>query len=110
MAEEQDDTEKTEDPTQKRLDDALKRGDVAKSQEVYTWFILAGATLVLMSFSGSMSHEPEDDAGRLLANAHHIRDRRPRPAAADQQDRHRGDRGDRDPALAADASRRSPAT
>ena len=29
-----DDTEKSEDPTQKRLDDALKRGDVAKSQEV----------------------------------------------------------------------------
>ena len=42
------DTEKTEDPTQKRLDDALKRGDVVKSQEVNTWFIIAGATLVLL--------------------------------------------------------------
>ena len=36
--------ERTEDPTQKRLDDALKRGDVVKSQEVNTWFIMAGAT------------------------------------------------------------------
>ena len=64
MAEEPDDTEKTEDPTQKRLDEALKRGDVVKSQEVNTWFIIAGATLVLMAFSGGMS-------GR--ADHHHAR-------------------------------------
>ena len=45
---------KTEDPTQKRLDDAHERGDVVKSQEVNTWFTIAGATLVLSSFSGSI--------------------------------------------------------
>ena len=51
-----DDTEdKTEDPTQKRLDDALEKGDVAKSQEVNTWFIIAGGTLILSTFSGSCS-------------------------------------------------------
>src|ERR1700756_2226510 len=47
-------SDKTEDPTQKRLDDALERGDVAKSQEVNTWFVISGATLVLSSFSGSI--------------------------------------------------------
>ncbi len=52
MADDSDD--KTEDPTQKRLDEALERGDVAKSQEVNTWFMIAGATLVLSSFSGSI--------------------------------------------------------
>jgi flagellar biosynthetic protein FlhB len=55
MAEDTDDTEKTEDPTQKRLDDAIKRGDVVKSQEVNAWFVLAAAALVLLSFSGPMS-------------------------------------------------------
>ena len=56
MAEAQHDTsEKTEDPTQKRLDEALERGDVVKSQEVNTWFVIAGATLVLIAFSGAMS-------------------------------------------------------
>jgi len=45
MAEDSDD--KTEDPTQKRLDDAHGKGDVAKSQEVNTWFVISGATLVL---------------------------------------------------------------
>jgi flagellar biosynthesis protein FlhB len=54
MADENDSSDKTEDPTQKRLDDALERGDVAKSQEVNTWFMIAGATLVLSSFSGSI--------------------------------------------------------
>src|ERR1700726_1159369 len=54
MAGEDDGAERTEDPTQKRLDDALERGDVAKSQEVNTWFMIAGATLVLSSFSGSI--------------------------------------------------------
>jgi flagellar biosynthesis protein FlhB len=57
MADERDDTEKTEDPTQKRLDDAIKRGDVVKSQEVNAWFVLAAAGLVLLTFSGSMSRD-----------------------------------------------------
>ena len=41
MAEDSDPTE-TEDPTQKRLDDAHEKGDVAKSQEVNTWFVIIG--------------------------------------------------------------------
>jgi flagellar biosynthetic protein FlhB len=39
---------KTEDPSQKKLDDALKRGDVAKSQEVTNWFMLMGSGLTLL--------------------------------------------------------------
>jgi flagellar biosynthetic protein FlhB len=54
MADENDSSDKTQDPTQKRLDDAHDRGDVAKSQEVNTWFMIAGATLVLSTFSGSI--------------------------------------------------------
>ncbi|WP_022719730.1 flagellar biosynthesis protein FlhB [Rhodopseudomonas sp. B29] len=50
------DEEKTQEPTQKRLDEALKRGDVAKSQEVNTWFLIAGGTLVLSSFSSSIGN------------------------------------------------------
>src|SRR5271169_6398638 len=54
MAEDTNDADKSEDPTQKRLEEALKRGDVVKSQEVNTWFVIAGATLVLMTFSGGI--------------------------------------------------------
>jgi flagellar biosynthesis protein FlhB len=73
MAEEQDDTEKTEDPTQKRLDEALKRGDVAKSQEVNTWFVIAAATLVLTTFSGSAGHGVAVTMRGLIANSFALR-------------------------------------
>ena len=72
MAEETDDTEKTEDPTQKRLDDALERGDVVKSQEINTWFVIAASTLVLLSFSNSMGSQFNTMFGGILANAHRI--------------------------------------
>lgn len=72
MAEQSEDNEKTEDPTQKRLDDALERGDVAKSQEVSTWFVLAGGTLILMTFANSMSSTLKGTLAGLIANAHQI--------------------------------------
>jgi len=69
-----DDTEdKTEDPTQKRLDDALEKGDVVKSQEVNTWFIIAGATLVLSTFSGSIGGGILMPLRNLIANSWMIR-------------------------------------
>ena len=72
MAEERDDTDKTEDPTLKRLDDALERGDVAKSQEVNTWFVLAAATLALVVCSGSLASGLTTTFRGLIANAHRL--------------------------------------
>ena len=79
MADEDDASEKTEDPTQKRLDDALERGDVAKSQEVNTWFMIAGVTLVFSTFSGSIGGI-EMPLRNLIANSWMIRTDGPRPA------------------------------
>ncbi|WP_138380183.1 flagellar biosynthesis protein FlhB [Luteithermobacter gelatinilyticus] len=63
MAEDQDQSQKTEEPTQKRLQDALEKGEVAKSQEVRHFFILLAATLIiLVSASGAMR-----GIGNLLA-------------------------------------------
>ena len=64
-----EDSEKTEDPTQKRLDDALERGDVAKSQEINTWFVIAGGTLVMSTFSGSIGGGLELPLRNLIANS-----------------------------------------
>lgn len=69
MADENDSSDKTEDPTQKRLDDAHERGDVAKSQEVNTWFVIAGATLVMSSFSGSIGGGILMPLRNLVANS-----------------------------------------
>jgi len=72
MAEDHDDAEKTEDPTQKRLDDAIKRGDVVKSQEVNAWFVLAAAGLVLLTFSGPMSTQLTATFRGILENSWRI--------------------------------------
>lgn len=72
MADESE-NEKTEDPTQKRLDDALEKGDVAKSQEVNTWFVIAGGTLILSSFSGSVGSGIMTPMRNLIANSWMIR-------------------------------------
>jgi flagellar biosynthetic protein FlhB len=64
-----DSAEKTQDPTQKRLDDAHERGDVAKSQEVNTWFLIGGATLVMSSFSGSIGSGIEMPLRNLIAKS-----------------------------------------
>jgi flagellar biosynthetic protein FlhB len=72
VADQQDDTEKSEEPTQKRLDEALERGDVVKSQEVNTWFVLGAATLILLSFSGSMGSGIMSMLRGFLGQAHNI--------------------------------------
>jgi len=73
MAEEGDDSQKTEDPSQKRLDEALKRGDVVKSQEVSTWFIIAGGTLAVASFSGGVSLHLATTLRGLLEHSYELR-------------------------------------
>jgi flagellar biosynthetic protein FlhB len=69
MADESDSSDKTEDPTQKRLDDAHERGDVVKSQEINTWFMIAGGTLVLSSFGGSVGTGILMPLRNLVANS-----------------------------------------
>src|SRR5580704_1730410 len=73
MADENDSSDKTEDPTQKRLDDAHGRGDVAKSQEINTWFVIAGGTLVLSTFSGSVGGGILMPLRNVIANSWMIR-------------------------------------
>ena len=50
--EQEDDSQKTEDPTQKKLDDARKKGQVALSREVNNWVMLCAGTLLVASMSG----------------------------------------------------------
>lgn len=54
---EQDGAERSLEPTQKKLDDAIERGDVAKSQELNNWFLLGAGTLAFFLFAGGASHD-----------------------------------------------------
>ena len=56
MADDQDPSQKTEEPTDKKREDALKKGQVAKSQEVGHWFMMlgiAGFLLILIGHTGA---------------------------------------------------------
>ena len=51
MSGEQDDSQKTEEPTEKKLSKAREKGDVPVSREIYNWFMLSSAA-ALFSFMG----------------------------------------------------------
>ncbi|WP_428623490.1 flagellar biosynthesis protein FlhB [Sedimenticola sp.] len=54
MAENEDGQEKTEEPTSKRLDDAKKKGQIARSKELNTMAITLIGGMALVGMSGSM--------------------------------------------------------
>jgi len=69
---ERDDNERTEDPTPRRLEEALKRGDVVKSAEVNTWFMIAAGTLILIVFAAPMAASLQTTLRGVLANSGRI--------------------------------------
>jgi len=72
MAEDRDEGEQTEDPTPKRLEEAINRGDVVKSSEVNTWFTIAGGALTLMVFARPAAASLETTLRGLLEHAAEI--------------------------------------
>jgi flagellar biosynthesis protein FlhB len=60
---------KTEDPSSKRLDDARKRGDVVKSQEVTTWFMMLGAATIFTFLAPWMASGLSSSMAGILGNA-----------------------------------------
>lgn len=60
--EQPDDSQKTEDPTPKKLEQARKKGQVALSRELNNWVMLFAATMIISGLSGSIFH----DLGLLL--------------------------------------------
>ncbi len=69
MAEEQDDSQKTEEPTQKRLEEARKKGDIAKSLDVPIWFLFL-ATAGIMAAAGPLAAMIADPLVRIMDHPH----------------------------------------
>ncbi|MBK4720263.1 flagellar biosynthesis protein FlhB [Azospirillum sp. YIM DDC1] len=49
MSEDADESSKTEDPTQKKLDEAHKQGQYAMTQEIGNWLMIAAALVILVT-------------------------------------------------------------
>lgn len=70
MADESEQSEKTEDPSERKLTDARNKGNVAKSQEVNSWFMLTAATLVILIFADDMAVSISSSMRAFLEKAH----------------------------------------
>jgi flagellar biosynthesis protein FlhB len=57
MADDKDEAQQTEEPTQRKLDQAREHGDIVSSQEVTTLVVLLGGTLAIAIFARSAGEE-----------------------------------------------------
>ncbi|MAP94030.1 MAG: flagellar biosynthesis protein FlhB [Ponticaulis sp.] len=72
MADDQDKSQKTEEPTQKKLDDARKKGDAVRSQDVPIWFMMMGMAL-LIAASGPLLRMIAEPLVSLMDHPHAFR-------------------------------------
>ena len=72
MAEDIDDSQRTEQPTQKKLRDAEEKGDVAQSPEIATLAVLAAATFFIATWGGSTSSQLKKLLTAFLAEPHRM--------------------------------------
>lgn len=74
MAEEDntDDSQKTEEPTRKKLEEARKKGQVSQSREVNNWLMLFAATMIILMFAPDSLAQIRDTLRGFIAGAHQI--------------------------------------
>jgi flagellar biosynthesis protein FlhB len=71
MAEqEQDDADRTEEPTERRLSEARKRGKVMQSREVSTFLLIGSAGLLAATMAPYLARQTTLGMRRFLADAH----------------------------------------
>ena len=70
MAEEQDQSQKTEEPTPRKLEEARKKGQVASSQEVKHWFAILGALILVLAFAPAAATGMTEGMAAFLTNVH----------------------------------------
>lgn len=68
-----DESQKTEDPSQKKLDDAREKGQVAKSQEISHWFMLLAFASMIGVFGASVAQGLGGQMIRFLESPHTMR-------------------------------------
>ena len=61
------DMEKTEDPTGKKLEDAAEKGNIARSRDLATAFVLMGSSLGLLVFGAQLAEATLDVCRRLFS-------------------------------------------
>jgi flagellar biosynthetic protein FlhB len=68
----ENDSEKTEEPTGKRLGEAREKGQVGKSREIDHWVMLLAITLVIFMFGPKLGADLKNELAIFLGQAHAI--------------------------------------
>lgn len=66
----QDDAQKTEEPTPKKLEDARKKGNVPMSKEVNNWMMIFAGTFLLAGLSSGVLTDLSNLLEKFIAGAH----------------------------------------
>ena len=72
MSDEQDEAQKTEDPTPKKLEEARKKGNIPLSREVNNWLMLLTGTILVASFFPYMFEGLKDVLKYYIENSYAI--------------------------------------
>lgn len=67
-----DDSQKTEDPTPKKLEESRKKGDVPLSREVNNWVMLFAGTIIILALSGPMMVQLKNTMALILENSYQL--------------------------------------
>ncbi len=68
----QDDAQKTEEPTQRKLEEAAKKGDLPQSQEIKHWMMLVAGALAFLTTADYTARMVMGETAGFLAHAHEI--------------------------------------
>lgn len=70
MADEEDDSQKTEDPSGRKLGKAREKGQVGSSQEIKSWMVLLGGTISLVFFIPDMMLRIQTYISQFIVSPH----------------------------------------
>ena len=72
MAEDDDKSQKTEEPSQKRIEDAIKKGNVAYSREVTSFIMLLLLTVFIVFVSPPLFKQAAVEMSAYVSEPHHF--------------------------------------
>lgn len=72
MAENEDDSSKTEEPTSRKLEEARKKGEVVLSREISHWFMILAAAVFVMLLAGPMMRSLGEAMLPLMVRPHDL--------------------------------------
>ena len=73
MAEDSDDSQKTEEASSRKLDEARKKGQVPQSREVANWFMISGSALSMLVFAPGIAMALRQTMARFVGGAPEMR-------------------------------------